>query len=115
MDTRRDLDLNHNMDKQFHAAQEVMTNQFLLVLLSLLFADLMTHSAIKPELRESFEGYRVLLSLQPSPLHTMCAGTFSVVESTNTAVRYPTLGPDSSSKETFPDKSVVSVVSCSLT
>jgi len=43
----------------------------------------------------------------------MCAGVLAIVESTNAALRYPTLGPDSSSKSTFPDKSVVSVVSSS--
>ena len=38
MDTRRDLDLNHNMDRQHHAAMEVMTNQFYVVLLSLMLS-----------------------------------------------------------------------------
>ena len=55
MDTRRDLDLSHNLDRQHHAANEVMRNQFYVVLLSLMFADLMTHSAIVPELRTMFE------------------------------------------------------------
>ena len=103
MDTRRDLDLNHNLDRQHHAANEVMTNQFYVVLLSLMFADLMTHSAIVPELRTMFEGYRVILQLNPSPLHKMCAEVRKLIESTNASLRYPTLGPDSSSKSVFPD------------
>ena len=107
MDTRRDLDLSHNLDRQHHAANEVMTNQFYVVLLSLMFADLMTHTAIVPELRTTFEGYRIILQLNPSPLHKMCEEVRKIIESTNSSLRYPALGPDSSSKSAFPDNKQV--------
>ena len=103
---KHDLDSHSSLDRQFSDSQEIMTNQFMLVLFTLVFSDLMTHTASGPELRNSFEGFRCLACLQPSPLEKMCSTALKVVECTNVSLRYPTLGPDSSHKSVFPDKHV---------
>ena len=93
----------------FLAAREIMTNQFLCVFMCMMFADLMTHAALKPELSTCLAGYRTLLQLQPCPLKFMNAVCLRVCETSNVSARYPGLGRDEASKKPFDELPVRSV------